>query len=248
MSSRLDGLAVVTGASSGIGEAVALALAALGMDLCVTGRDALKLSHVAREARSRGAHVLVHQADLAVDEGIGGLVERVTAERGRLDVLVHAAGTVRLGNVEDCAWEDLDVLYRVDLRAPFLLTKAFLPLLKASQGQVVFVNSTAALAARSENGLYAATKHALRWLTDGIRDHVNRHGVRVLSVYPGRTATPLAQLVGRLEGRDYDPVELLQPCDVADVITAAVTMPRRAEVTDVVVRPMKKPSRGRSTT
>jgi NADP-dependent 3-hydroxy acid dehydrogenase YdfG len=246
MSAALRGVAVVTGASGGIGGAVAVALAGPELSLCLTGRDEARLRGAAEAIGPRAARVLVHAADLASDKELCGLVERVGRELGRLDVLVHAAGGLRLGDVESAGWDDLDEQYRVNLRAPFLLTKAFLPLLKESQGQVVFVNSSAGLVAGAENGVYAATKQALRSLAGSLRDHVNRYGIRVLSVYPGRTATAMQQRVHAFEGRRYDGAELLQPGDVAELIAAALVLPRSAEVTDVMVRPMKKPSVGRA--
>jgi short-subunit dehydrogenase len=242
----VTGVAVVTGSSSGIGRAVANALATQGMSLCLTGRDAGRLQDCAREIASRTERVLVHAADLSTDEGIRGLVEHVRADLGRIDILVHAAGTLHLGNVEDAGWEDIDEQYRLNLRAPFLLTKAFLPMLKEANGQVVFVNSTAGLAAGADNGLYAAMKHALRSLAGSVRDHVNQYGIRVLSVFPGRTATPMQEAVFRFEGRRYEAAALLQASDVAGVIVAALGSPRTAEVTDVVLRPMKKPDPRRS--
>jgi NADP-dependent 3-hydroxy acid dehydrogenase YdfG len=242
----LSGAAVVTGASSGIGRAVAQALASAGMRVCLTGRDERRLQQAAREIGPGAPGILVHAADLATDPGIRGLVERVHIGLERVDVLVHAAGTVRLGDVEAAGWEDLDEQYRVNLRAPFLLTKALLPELKQANGQVVFVNSSAGLVAGADNGVYAATKHALRSLAGSLRDHVNQYGVRVLSIYPGRTATPMQELVHRFEGRPYEAAVLLQPADVADMIVAALGLPRTAEVTDVMVRPMRKLSSARS--
>jgi NADP-dependent 3-hydroxy acid dehydrogenase YdfG len=242
----LTGVAVVTGASSGIGRAIAQALACQGMRLCLTGRDERRLQAAAREIGSLPAPALVHVADLSSDGGIRGLVERVGTDLGRIDVLVHAAGTLSLGDVEAAGWEDLDEQYKVNMRAPFLLTKAFLPRLKESSGQVVFVNSSAGLVAGADNGVYAATKHGLRSLAGSLRDHVNQYGIRVLSVYPGRTATPMQELVHRFEGRPYEVAHLLQPGDVADVVIAALSLPRTAEVTDLMVRPMKKPSPVRS--
>jgi NADP-dependent 3-hydroxy acid dehydrogenase YdfG len=241
----LTGVAVVTGASSGIGQAIAEALASQGMSLCLTARDEARLQATARQIGARAPRVVVHRADLSSDDGLRGLVDRVGADLGRIDVLVHAAGTLRLGDVETVGWEDLDEQYRLNMRAPFLLTKALLPRLKESKGQVVFVNSSAGLVAGADNGVYAATKHGLRSLAGSLRDHVNQYGVRVLSVYPGRTATPMQELVQRFEGRRYEMAELLQPSDVADVVIAALSLPRTAEVTDVMVRPMKKPSLSR---
>ena len=248
MSAALAGIAVITGASGGIGRATACALAAQGMSLCLNGRDVGRLEDVATEVRRRGAQVLVYAADLSTNEGIRGLAARVAADVGQIDVLVHAAGTIRLGNVESVAWDDLDEQYRVNLRAPFLLTKALLPILKETHGQVVFVNSTAGLVAGAENGLYAATKHALRSITGSIRDHVNSYGIRVISVFPGQTATSMQQAIHRLEGRSYEAAELVQTGDVAELIVGALALSRTAEVTDIVVRPMKKPgTRGDAT-
>ena len=245
MTFELAGVAVVTGASGGIGRATAGALAAQGMSLCLTGRDIGRLQDAATEIGSRAPKVLVHPADLSTDEGIRGFVARVCAEIRRVDVLVHAAGTIRLGDVESAGWDDLDEQYRVNLRAPFLLTKAFLPMLKKTRGQVVFVNSTAGLSAGADNGLYAASKHALHSIAGSIRDHVNPYGIRVVSVFPGRTATAMQEAVHRFEGRSYEAAELVQASDVAELIVGALTLSRTAEVTDVVVRPMKTPAHGR---
>ena len=247
MTAALAGVAVVTGASGGIGRATACALAAQGMSVCLTGRDAGRLQDAATEIGPRAPQVLIHPADLSTDEGIRGLVARVGTDLRRIDVLVHAAGTIHLGNIESCGWNDLDEQYRINLRAPFLVTKAFLPMLKETRGQIVFVNSAAGVSAGADNGLYAASKHALRSLAGSIRDHVNPYGIRVVSVFPGRTATAMQEAVHRFEGRRYAAAELVQADDVADLIVGALTLSRTAEVTEVMVRPMKKPSPARLT-
>ena len=243
MSSALFGAAVVTGASGGIGRATAVALASPGMSVCVTGRDVGRLQDTANQIAARRAQrILVHPADLSTDEGIHDLVARVRTELQRVDVLVHAAGTMCLGSIESAGWNDLDDQYRVNLRAPFLLTKAFLPMLKEARGQVVFVNSTAGLSATADNGLYAATKHALGSIAGSIRSHVNPYGIRVVSIFPGRTATTMQEAAHRFEGKSYTPSELMQADDVAQVILSTLVLARSAEVTDITVRPMKKPS------
>lgn len=245
MSAALAGVAVVTGASGGIGRATARALAARGMSLCLTGRDTGRLQDAAKEIKPRAQQVHVHPADLSTDEGIRALVADVGAHGQRIDVLVHAAGTVRLGNIESVGWGDLDEQYQVNLRAPFLLTKAFLPMLREARGQLVFVNSTSGIVAGADNGIYAATKHALRSITGSIRDHVNPYGIRVISVFPGRTATTMQEAVHRFEGKRYEPAELVQAEDIAELIVGALALPRTAEVTDIVVRPMAKPGQAR---
>ncbi len=241
MGDPVEQIAVITGASGGIGRAVAAALAARGLRPCLAGRDLERLQRVADELAALGARTSLVRADLGSDEGIRGLVASVEA-LGRVDVLFHGAGALRLGDVMAAGWDDLDELYRVNVRAPYLLTKALLPLLVASRGQIVFVNSSAAMRAGETNGIYAATKAALMSLAGSIRDRVNPLGVRVLSVFPGRTATPMQEQVVAFEGSQYDPASLLQPSDVADVVVHALMMPRSAEITDVMVRPMNKAS------
>ena len=237
MTGGLAGFAVVTGASSGIGRAVACELTSRGMRVLATGRDGARLDELRRERDVESC-----ETDLAVDGGVERLAACVAASSEGVDVLVHAAGELRLGTIESDGWDDLDQQYRVNLRAPYLVTKALLPRLKASRGQIVFVNSTAALAAGADNGTYAATKAGLRALAGSIRDQVNPFGVRVLSVYPGRTAGRMQELVHRYERRQYDPRELVQPCDVAELIAGALALPRTAEVTEIMLRPMRKPA------
>jgi NADP-dependent 3-hydroxy acid dehydrogenase YdfG len=118
-------------------------------------------------------------------------------------------------------------------------------MLKETRGQVVFVNSAAGLVAGGDHGLYAASKHALRSIAASIRDHVNSYGIRVVSVFPGRTATAMQEAAHRFEGRSYAPADLVQAEDIAELIVGTLTLSRSAEVTDVIVLPMKKPSPAR---
>jgi NAD(P)-dependent dehydrogenase (short-subunit alcohol dehydrogenase family) len=227
---------LVTGAGTGIGRAIALALAAAGADVTVVGRRRRALDETAELADP--GRIVVHPADLAVDEHLTDLTSEI-ADRA-LDALVHCAGAYAQGSFEQTPVEELDRQYRINVRAPFRLTQALLPALKASQGEIVFVNSTVGLIARANVGPYAATKHALKALADALRDEINPAGVRVFSVYPGRTATERQALIYELEGRAYVPEALMQPEDVAATVLAALTLPRTAELTDLRVRPMRK--------
>jgi NADP-dependent 3-hydroxy acid dehydrogenase YdfG len=114
-------------------------------------------------------------------------------------------------------------------------------MLKASRGQIVFINSSAVLTPKPNAGQYAATKHALKAVADSLRAEVNDDGLRVLSVYPGRTASPMQVLVHQFEGRECYPERLLQPEDVATAVINALSLPRTAEVTDLHIRPLLKP-------
>ena len=128
----------------------------------------------------------------------------------------------------------------MNARAPYLLTQALLPRLVARQGQVVVLNSSIWGNAHAGTAAYAGSKYALKAFTDALRAEVNPAGLRVLSVYPGRTATPMQAAVHRAEARRYDPEALLQPEDVAATILAALALPRTAELTDLHIRPARK--------
>jgi NADP-dependent 3-hydroxy acid dehydrogenase YdfG len=225
---------LITGASSGIGAATARELAGPGRTLLLTGRDAEALAGVAAEARERGAAAEAHVADLTRDDAVARLADAMPEA---LDALIHSAGIARLGRQADLAVDDLDLQWRVNVRAPFLLTQALLPRLRRAAGLVVFVNSGAGQRARGGWGGYAASKFALRALADALRDEEAEHGVRVSSVYPGRVATPMQRSVRRQEGGAYRAEDYLQPEAVARVIGEVVRTEPPASVPDVSVRP-----------
>lgn len=233
-------VALITGASGGIGEAVAIQLAREGAWLMLAGRSAEKLDLVAERARDLSPSVETFAADLAGDDQVRALADRALAAFGGVDLLIHSIGLFLGGPFATSPVEDLDRQHRINVHAPYLLTQALLPSLIARRGQVVFVNSSSGFnPARAGWVAYSASKHALRAVADGLRDEVNAQGVRVLTVFPGRTATPMQEEVHRYEGRDYDPERFLQPRDVAAAVLSALALPRTAEVTDLHLRPMQ---------
>lgn len=241
MTSFKDQVAVVTGAGSGIGKAIALGLAEKGASLCLIGRRMEMLESVAATARKHAAKVAFCRFDLTADESFREIPDRVKRDFGHVDLLLHCAGTIILGSMESAPLEAFDRQYRTNVRAPFALTQSLLPMLKTRRGQVVFINSSAGINAMPNAGQYAATKHALKAVADSLRAEVNAEGVRVLSVYPGRTATPMQASVHAREGKAYVPERLMQPEDVAGVVIDALCLPRTAEVTDIHIRPFLKP-------
>ena len=232
--------AVITGASSGIGRAIATAIASTGSSVCLVGRDSERLEAVAKTARTTSRVVIVHKTDLNVDGAIEGLAHRIREEFITLDILVHCAGAYSMGTLENTPVQQLDTLYRTNVRLPFLLTQALLPLLKARQGQIVFINSPQGLHAKANTGPYAATQHALKAITDSLRDEVNADGMRVLSIYPGRTATPRMKAIYEIEGRPYKPELLLQAEDIAQIVLNVLLLAPTAEVTNLEIRPRIK--------
>ena len=226
--------AVVTGAGGGIGRAIALALERQGLSLVLVGRDREKLDRVASEIGTRARIVT---GDLTTDEGISSVVDAVG---DRLHVIVHCAGTYLRGPIASIsadAWRSMEEL---NVRAPILLAVGCLDRLRASQGQVVFINSTAGLSDGAPGlAAYAASKHALKAAVNVLRQEVNADGIRVLSLFPGRTDTPTQSAILAGEGRSAASDSLMRPDDVACMTIAALRLLWSAEVTDIVMRPMR---------
>jgi NAD(P)-dependent dehydrogenase (short-subunit alcohol dehydrogenase family) len=219
---------LLTGAGSGIGHVLAGRLLERGDELWLLARSPER-AHDLR-ADHPGATVLV--ADLAQPESVEGLELPES-----LDSVVHAAGVIELGRVADLSVEDWASQLRVNLVAPATLTRVALPALRAGRGTVVLLNSGSGLRANAQWSAYAASKHGLRALADALRAEEQEHGVRVTSVYPGRTATPMQRKVHGQEGREYDAADWIDPETVAATILGVIDLPGDATITDVTVRP-----------
>lgn len=229
--------AIITGASRGIGRAIAHELARAGMGLCLLGRDINALQAVAAEVAP--ADVQLFPVDLADDEALVRTLDSLR-QLEHIDVLVHNAALYEMGEVQSVSVETLDALYRLNLRVPFVMTQALLPHLIASKGQVVFINSSLGMNAMPRRSQYSATKYALKGFADSLRGEVNPQGVRVISVYPGKTATDMQAAIHAFDNRDYQPETLLQPADVAQAVAGALALPRTAEMTDLHISPMQR--------
>ena len=226
-------LAVVTGASSGVGRAIALALGRQGAEICVLGRNSDALAKTV-DAVQQFSSATAFPLDLNKEEKFDSLLRYVEEKAGKLDILIHSAGVIHQDLMECARIEDMDTQYATNVRVPYLLSQCFLPALVKARGQIVFINSSVGIAVRRpEVGQYAATKHALRAIADSLREEVNPKGIRVLTLYLGRTATPMQQGLFQQEGREYHPASLLQPEDVASVVVHTLMLPRTAEVTDL---------------
>ncbi len=221
---------LLTGAGSGIGRVVAERLIERGDEVVLVARSTSR-AHDLREDHP-GATVLV--ADLARPDELESLAESLPET---LDSLVNAAGVVDLGPVGDLGVAVWQEQLAVNLVAPAVLTRLALPALRAARGTVVMVNSSAGLQAHPRWSAYAASKHGLRALADSLRAEELEHGVRVTTVYPGRTATPMQRKVHDQEGKDYDPAAWIDPATVADAILHVLDLPRDATVTDLTIRP-----------
>jgi NADP-dependent 3-hydroxy acid dehydrogenase YdfG len=232
-------VAVVSGAARGIGLAVAEALHAQGAQVWLVARSAQALQ---AQADRLGTGAVAHPADLTLEDACHRLVAEVLERSGRLDVLVHSAGTIHLGTVQDTPPAVLREQLESNVVSAYALVHAALPALLAAEGDVVVIGSSVGrLPGPAGKAHYAASQHALRAFTESLREEVNARGVRVALVLPGQTATERQERLHVEAGRAYAAERLLQPADVAAVAVGAVLLPRTAELTEVAVRPRVKP-------
>lgn len=223
---------LITGAGSGIGAVLARRMLERGEDLILLARDAGRARQLAEAFP--GATTLV--GDLAQPGRLSWAFSKQALPE-RIDGLIHVAGVVDLGAVADLPSGLWERQLAVNLVAPAELTRLLLPVLRVSRGQVVFVNSGAGLHAHAGWSAYAASKHGLKALADSLRAEEAEHGVRVTSIYPGRTATAMQERVHQQEGQEYRPERFIDPESVATVILTAIDLPRDADITDLTVRP-----------
>ncbi|PJN23417.1 SDR family oxidoreductase [Kitasatospora sp. CB02891] len=226
------GAHLITGAGSGIGSAVADKLTARGEEVWLLARDARRAAQL-RE-RYPEARTLVGDLDDPAKLSWAFGHQALPVE---LDSLLHIAGVVELGTVGETPVKAWQQQLNVNTVAPAEITRLLLPSLRLARGHVVFVNSGAGQRADPTWGSYAASKFAVRALADALRQEEHAHGVRVTSVYPGRTATAMQVKVHQQEGKEYDPAKWIAPESVATAILAALDLPRDAEITEITVRP-----------
>ena len=221
---------LLTGAGSGIGAALAERLLERSDHLVLLARSPER-AHDLRTDLPDATVLVADLADASAAEAVGEQLP------DRLDSVVHAAGVVELGPVASLTTQEWQSHLAVNLLAPAVLTRVALPALRAASGTVVFVNSGAGLVAHPHWSAYAASKFGLRALADSMRAEEQEHGVRVTTVYPGRTATPMQQKVHAQEGKEYDASDWVDPATVVDAILLVLDLPDDSTVSDLTIRP-----------
>lgn len=225
-----DARIAVVGASGDIGKAIAVSLMRAGAEVLALGRRFDRLWHDASAiCQHRPTFLTTDLTDLAA---VKQMVEKIAATP-RLDALILTAGVYRRSQDPEVLRQQMDA----NVIGPYTLIMGLLPLLADSKGDIICVNSSQALKASAGVGQYAATKHAMKAFIDSLREEVNGKGIRVTSIYLGRTAGQTQRQLFATEGRQYRPERLIQPADVAHVIGAILQMPPTAEITDINMRP-----------
>ncbi|MGI8825865.1 MAG: SDR family NAD(P)-dependent oxidoreductase [Chloroflexota bacterium] len=252
MTGRLDGtVALVTGASGGIGAATALALADQGSAVALAARRTDRLETLASTIRGKGGRALVLEADVTDRNQAAGVVEQVVAQLGRLDTLVNNAGVMLLGPVVDAPVEEWQSMVNINLLGLLYCSHAALPhLLRAAEdgprrvADLVNISSVAGRVARNGSGVYNATKHGVGAFSEALRQEVTGRHLRVSLVEPGAVATELAshnrpEIIENMNER-FAGVERLQAEDIADAITYIVTRTRHIAINEMLVRPTEQ--------
>lgn len=245
MSEKLTGkVAIITGASSGIGEATAVALAALGAKVAIAARRSDRLEAVAKRITDAGGQVLSMTADVSDESQINEVVQKTQAEWGQVDILVNNAGVMLFGPIAEANTEDWRRMINLNVLGLMYATHAVLPLMKArSQGHIVNISSVAGRLANAGTGVYNASKWAVGAFSESLRKEVYSNNIRVTIIEPGLVATELPQHITNPEAKAatakfYGSVKNLDSEDIAAAIVYAVTQPSHVNVNEILIRPI----------
>jgi NADP-dependent 3-hydroxy acid dehydrogenase YdfG len=240
-----DRVAVVTGASSGIGEATARALAREGASLGLIARRPDRLETLQRELEAAGASVLACEADVRDTSTLEAFAKQMYAELGPVDCIVNNAGVMLLSELSDAKRDEWRDMVEINVLAAMEVTSVFLPQLLEGGGDIVNVSSVAGRKSRPTSSVYSSTKWAVNGWSEGLRQELTDKDVRVIVVEPGATRTELTNHISdpqlrRRNLENYDLYDALKAEDIADVIVFAVSRPRRVSVNEVLIRPTKQ--------
>jgi NADP-dependent 3-hydroxy acid dehydrogenase YdfG len=252
MTERLDGtVALVTGASSGIGDATARELARRGAAVAIAARRKDRLDALAQDIEQAGGSALAIEADVTDQEQVRRLVAQTVDRLGRLDTVVNNAGVMLLGPIADAPTEEWVRMIDLNLKGLLYVAHAALPhLLQAAESEprhvadLVNISSVAGRIARRNSGVYNLTKHGVGAFSESLRQEVTGRHVRVSLIEPGAVATELAShirdeirdaMMSRLSG-----IEQLQAEDISDAIAYIVTRPRRVAINELLIRPTEQ--------
>jgi len=229
-----NGTAIVTGASKGIGRAIAEALAREGMRLVIGARTAGPLEEA---ARAIGGEVETVVGDVGDESVAARLVQAAARRFGRIDVVVNNAGIGHHGRLEDMDPAEFDRIYRTNVRGPFLLMRAAIPMMRGKGGTLVTLASLAGKNPVPNRAAYAASKWAMIGLSRSVLQEVRKDGIRVIILEPGSTLTDFGHDAAKMAQAE----KLVRPEDVAAVLVSALKLPARATVSEIEIRPTDPP-------
>jgi NADP-dependent 3-hydroxy acid dehydrogenase YdfG len=236
-------VALVTGASSGIGEGAALALAAAGVAVAVSGRRSERLDALVAKIEGAGGTAVALPGDVAVEADATKSVADTVAQFGRIDILVNSAGVNEAGGVESLTLDQWRRVIDINLYGTLYTCKAAVPLMKAQgSGDIINISSTSGRRAAGLFGPYSTSKFGVTGLTEGLRQEVGQAGIRVSIIEPGATESDIADSITDPKWRDMIKAHVskegaMKASDIAEAILFIVGLPRRANVSQILIRP-----------
>lgn len=247
MTDKLTGkVAVVTGASSGIGWATALALAAEGAQVALLARRTDRLSELAAQITARGEKALGLTVDVADEQQVQEAIQQVHQNCGRIDILVNNAGVMLLGPIDGANTEDWRRMVDINVLGLLYVTHAVLPIMKTQEnGHIVNISSVAGRFAFANSAVYNATKWGVGGFSEALRQEVFAHNIRTTIIEPGMVATELPDQITNTEVRSmiqqrWASMDILQSDDIAAAIMYAVTQPPHVNVNEILLRPTQQ--------
>jgi NADP-dependent 3-hydroxy acid dehydrogenase YdfG len=246
---KLDGkVAVITGASSGIGEATAEALSAEGASVVVAARRQDRLEDLVERMSSDGGKAVAVECDITDEEQAHGLIRQAKDEFGRVDILVNNAGVMQLSEVEKGLSEEWRTMFEVNVLGLLYVTDAAIEVMKEQgSGHLVNISSLASRGTRPALGVYSGTKMAVNGISEALRQELLEDDIRVTMVEPGAVETELPEHITDEEARQglntmLEQLEPLKAEDIANAISYVVTQPQRVSINEILIRPSQQPN------
>lgn len=237
-------VAVVTGASRGIGRAVAVACRERGMRVALSARGAKPLEELARELDHEGRQAIALPGDVSDRAYCESLIQKTEEAFGQVDVLINNAGLAIGGKIADTKPEDVETMVHVNFLGAYYCTRFALPgMIARKSGHIVMMDSVAGYRYSPGGSIYSATKFAMRAMAEALRSEVQEHDIKVTSIYPGMTLTTYFDPKNPDALKPPIPLDqMLTAEDVADATLAAIGLPDRVSINTVVLRPTKQES------
>ena len=238
-----DKVALVTGASSGIGEAIALALGEAGAAVAVSARRADRLTGLVEAIEKAGGKAVALPGDMTVEAEAIKAVEDTVAQLGRIDILINSAGVMQAGGVIDCDLDQYRRVFDINMFATLYTSQAAVPhMLTQGVGDIVTISSLAGRKGGPFTNAYSASKHAVNSFTDAMRQELGEKNIRVSTLMPGATTTEVGDSISDPNWRKAIQAHVtkdgaVSPKDIGDTIVFMMALPRRANISEISVRP-----------
>ena len=244
MTGRLAGkVALVTGASSGIGEAIAVALGDAGVIVALAARRADRLADLVRRIEAAGGRALALPGDMTVEAEAIKAVEDTVAQLGRIDILVNSAGVMQAGGIENCDIAEYKRVFDINLFATLYTSAAAVKHMRAQGvGDIVTISSLAGRKGGPMTNAYSASKHAANAMTDAMRQELGAHNIRVSILMPGATTTEVGDNISDPNWRKAIQAHVskegaVKPSEIGDVVAFMLSLPRNVNISEIAVRP-----------